>query len=354
MKQDSYQEIIVPMEDEERTALHKRLRMFVGIALIIELFAMGMMLFFLRDFLGNDWTDYIFFGFIGIFMLGVAGVIVYAVRLIFRDLQSGNKKIIRGTVNGKREEVYRRASSSSGSNINYYYYLTIGGEDFKVEANAYQAVKTGDMVQVHFTLYSQTMLSYEVMATTATDTADQTVSPSAVEDASREVFRELPLTAGERAVLWRLLLRRLLLGAIFIFVGGIVVFLSVIAMMLAWANFSDVGYDNFAVLRWGLIFYLIAAAALALFILYRQIKHPLRDLLRGQKLYTIAIVTDKQEIRSLNNRDQIHYELYLNSQPFRVIQSAYDRMAIGEKLMTAQAPLSKVIFSITLADGTVL
>lgn len=177
MESTTYQEIIVPMEDAERTALQQKLRMFVGIALIIELFAVGMAVFFLRDFSGNDQTDYIFFGFIGLFMLGVAGVIVYAVHITFRDLQSGRKKIISGKVSGKREEVYRRASSSSGSNIDYYYYLTIGGKDFKVASNAYQAVKTGDMVRVHFTLHSHTMLNYEVVVTNG---AEITHSPSAV------------------------------------------------------------------------------------------------------------------------------------------------------------------------------
>jgi hypothetical protein len=163
----------------------------------------------------------------------------------------------------------------------------------------------------------------------------------------------LPLTADEKAILWRMLLRRLLVGAVYLFFGGIAVFLFGLIIVFVWGELSDKSTD-FAMLRWLISCYLMITAAGALFFVYRYIKHPLHDLLQGQKLYTIAVVTDRQEIRTLNNRDKVHYELYLNNQPFRVIQSAYDSITIGEKLMTAQAPRSKVIFSITLADGTVI
>ncbi|MCS7017553.1 MAG: hypothetical protein RMJ87_05115 [Cytophagales bacterium] len=89
-------------------------------------------------------------------MISIVGSTIYNGYLLFRDLQSGKKKIVSGLVSDKREEAHFKPIINDFNS----YYLIVNGQDFSVEPIVYHWVKTGDRVELHAALHSQTILTF--------------------------------------------------------------------------------------------------------------------------------------------------------------------------------------------------
>ena len=199
------------LTQKDRKKLRGKLWIGGVFLLIVIAFFYGIYHFVLRDF--SSGTDgfgavpLVIFGIFGLFFLGIIG---YMISQFLKDLNSGVKNCIEGVVEDKQLSIKKSTSHSSGTgarsgrssktSTQRYYYMTVNGEQHKIEYVMYSKIKVGDTIYFEITPSSKTILSYEIRQSAA-----DTVSPTKMHHKSSyptSRIRQAPLTREDREIIY--------------------------------------------------------------------------------------------------------------------------------------------------------
>jgi hypothetical protein len=139
----TYQESIVALTEEEKEAIRKEGRSYL---IPLPIIWVGSIIFYSLLFGSSNDDDIRIFllfwvlGF-GLMPLGILGNLYYQA---YKDLQIGNKKVIRGTIDEKIEEVKR----GSKGQIYYYYFFKIGEKKVEVGGEFYAQHKVHENIAI--------------------------------------------------------------------------------------------------------------------------------------------------------------------------------------------------------------
>ncbi|PTX62276.1 hypothetical protein C8N46_103376 [Kordia periserrulae] len=199
------------LTQKDRKKLKGKLWLGALFALIVLAFFYGMYLFILRDaFIKTDNFGAVPLVIFGIFALFFFGVIGYMISLFLKDLNSGVKNCIEGVVEDKQLSINKSTSHSTGTgarsgrssktSTQRYYYMTVNGEQHKIEYAMYSKIRVGDTVYFEITPSSKTILSFDIRESAADAAVDpQKIFHKSSYPTSR--IRQAPLTQEDREII---------------------------------------------------------------------------------------------------------------------------------------------------------
>ncbi len=213
--------------------------------------------FVLRDFSKND-DD---FGYIpmvifGIFALFFVGVIGYMISIFIKDLKVGVKNCYEGIIEDKRLNIKKTTSNkasvgtrggrSSRTNTKRYFYMTVNGEEHKIEYPVYASIKVGDTIYFEVAPTSNVMLTYKILESESDKVVRNTPKIHPKEYPNSRI-RQAPLTREDKENVYgyyTVALRKRLtiivfmalpiLGLMYVDLLGLIVFLFPIPIILVY------------------------------------------------------------------------------------------------------------------------
>lgn len=323
----------------------------IWFTVIFILFAMaifGAIYFFvLRDFskspdgFGN--VPMIVFGVFGLFFVGVIG---YMMSVFINDLKAGVKNCYEGILEDKRLNIKKSSSSqnsigsrrggrSSRSSTQRYYYMTVDGEQHKIEYAMYSNIKVGDTIYFEVAPKSKIILSYKILESEAAKVERNTPNLRRKEYPNSKI-RQAPLPRKDKESIYAFYRKKLKRRLAIISIVGLPMF--------------GLAYNGLALLAL-LIF------PLPIILLYQSYKairlyfNYKKSIEGGRKDVVQTYITDKLFTTITNNgRQSSTYKLITTYQTIVVPEALYSIFNTGDEITVHKASHLPAVMGISLEE----
>jgi hypothetical protein len=333
------------LTQKDRKKLRGKLWIGGVFLLIVIAFFYGIYHFVLRDF--SSGTDgfgavpLVIFGIFGLFFLGIIG---YMISQFLKDLNSGVKNCIEGVVEDKQLSIKKSTSHSSGTgarsgrssktNTQRYYYMTVNGEQHKIEYPMYAKIKVGDTIYFEVTPSSKTILSYEIRQSAA-----DTVSPTKMHHKSSyptSRIRQAPLTREDREIIYEYYRKQLKRRLTYIVLFG----LPVVGLLL---NSLE-----------GILLLIFPIPIILLYQIYKTVrlyfnyKKSMENV--RKELVTTHIVDKLYTTITHNGRQRVKYTLKTTYGNISIPEEYYKEFNTGDEIIAHKALNLPVVVGIAIDD----
>jgi hypothetical protein len=358
---EEYSEKLVPLtQDEIELLKKKRWQSVLGIALFSVVWY-GVLYFITGGALEGFFTI-----FIAIFALApfvILGMILWNAK---RDIDFGQKQLIRGRLDSKREET-RTSGSGKNRSTSTYYFFALSGREIAVQLKHYNEFQTGDIIEIEKMPKSGDILKMRELRSNLVREGEKPVFKSDFEKKNKEFFKEtriadtIPLSMDEEALLKKLRNKRALTTLV---VGGIVGVISyyvlffglAIGTLLLHQAYPDFfttlfgGYPGKS-LHYGVIAFV---AGIVVLILYKRVGGLQRDLSEGRKEIVKTTVEDKlrsnvkvlsKNVRITSSRGDFYYAV-IDGKYYTISPDEFLKIECGSPVKMHLAPHSKTLLKI--------
>lgn len=373
--QHHYQEKIAPMNREEHEALQERSQNIRRMPLIVLPFLVLMALVVWSQFDMNSVPDMLFFSFFLAVLVAMGGIVSFLAWRVRQDLQEREKRIQKGLVKGKREEISTsRSSSGSGTRTQYRYYITLGDKEISVALELFREVREGDILEISEARRSKILLAFKKYDADGQVQEEKKLSeqPIAYEqwkkaysqqaESHSKSLGKVPLNAEEIHYLRKLRQEALLqsaflailIGAFLTLIGGGLLFM-IASLLLVYLKAPQMAF--FVVLPSILFF--------SVYQIYRYIHKKIQpynqelrnlqkqvlEVLVEDKIRTNALlkIKDGSLVRRVSKRTHAH--LKLGEQYYLVSQALFDKAQVGDVLLLEKLPLSDTLLRLSASTG---
>jgi membrane protein implicated in regulation of membrane protease activity len=357
-----YQEKHLPMSREEHAILQERSRNLLRMPLIVLPFLLAMAWLLWWQFTFNDLFEILFFGFFLAILVVMGGIVSLGAWRAQRDLQEQEKRVHRGLLKGKREEISTsRSTSGSGSRTQYRYYITLNEKEIPIALELFEQVREGDALEISEARHSRILLSFKKYNSDGQVLEEKHFSGQPVvqeqwrkayvqeADSPSTNLGKIALNAEETGYLHKVRREALLKNSFLAIVAG--AFLTMIGggLVLMLASLLLL-YLEAPKMAFGWV--LLAIFLFAAYQIYRYIKKQMRpyeqELRDLQKQVSEVLVEDKIRTNALlkikdgsliRNVSKRHYShLKLGGQYYVVSQELFHKVEVGDVLLLEKLP----------------
>ncbi|AXG70769.1 hypothetical protein KORDIASMS9_03015 [Kordia sp. SMS9] len=330
----------------DRKKLKGKLWFTSSFILIVIAFFYGMYHFIVRDALqktdGFGTVPLVIFGIFGLIFLGIVG---YMMSIFIKDLKADVKNCYEGVIEDKKLHIKKTTSntSSSGSrgrrsnrtSTKRYFYMTVNGEEHKIEYPVYASIKVGDTIYFEVAPNSKTILSYKILESEAVKVVRNTPKLHRNEYPNSRI-RQAPLTREDQENMY----------------GFYTVALRKRLTIIAFMAFPILGLMYVDLL--GLIVFLFPIPIILIYQLYKvstlYVNYK-KTINNGRKDVIETHITDKLFTTISNNgRKSSTYKLVTTYKTIAVPETIYGNFNTGDEIVVHKASHLPAVMGISILD----
>jgi len=341
------------LTQEDVNSIKKRTKI-ITIALVVFILIVIFMFSFIISATGDSIA--IIFG--GVFILFPIGALFYVHYAVKKDLQDGQKRVLKGII----QEKYQRTSKSSKSSSTSYF-LLLGGQEIPVDKIQYDSVKDNQPVEIQMTLYSKTVIKLVPIQENIIPAIDD--KTEVLDDdiySEKTEVKAVPFTNSEKTqtmtfddisilnekkksrIIWSIVL------GVFVslFVYG---FLSVFLFIFIMQSDSD---SEFSFLKWYDIVRWSAVALIFFLIFKMRVLPVITDVNAGNKIILERRIDDKifSNVRLLGKNLMVtssrggYYYFVVESKYYNVSDQIYNSAEGGDIIYIHLSAITKTVLKI--------
>jgi hypothetical protein len=350
-----YSEKLIPLTQEEIELLKKkRWQSALGVL------AFSVVWYGVLYFIADGAPDGFFTIFIGIFALAPLVILCMILWNSKRDIDFGQKQLIRGRLDSKREET-RTSGTGKNRSTSTHYYFALSGKEIPVQQNHYSEFQTGDIIEIEKMPKSGDILKMRELRSNLVKEGEKPVFKSDFEKRNKEFFKETrfadtaPLSMEEENLLKKLRNKRIVWTLFFGVIGGFVTFIILMVVFLL-AIFPAIEQFNFPrqvniTIYWSIIGLVIGSVFLLLF---KRIAPFQRDLSDGRKEIFKTVIDDKlrsnvkilsKNVRITSTRGDFYYTI-VDGKYYSITPDQFLKIECGSPVKLHLAPHSKTLLKI--------